>query len=367
MVALGADVGAQTTQLVDIHPARLEDVLGDHRGALGHRVHGQQHRLQVGRQTRVGKGDEVHRPRPVLDRDPEAAGDDLHARPGLGQLVQRDVQVLRHAPPDQDVAARHHRPDRPAARHDPVRDGLVHDRVQTLDADDLQGAGPHAPDRGSHRQQQPAQVDDLGLACRVVDQRRPLGQHGRHQQVLGRADAREVQPDLGPAQPGRPGHDVAVLDLHGCAELDQTGDVHIQRPAADGVAARQRDLGLSAAGDERAEHRDGPADPADQVVVGLVAERRRDLDRHRRRATGDRAPQAADQLRHDRDVQDVGHVGQDRRAFGQQRGGHQLQDAVLGPAHGDLARESRSTGHDEAVHQASLGTQPLPPVLRPAW
>ena len=49
----------------------------------------------------------------------------------------------------------------------------------------------------------------------------------------------------------------------------QPGDVHVQAAGADGVAAGQRHPGGAAAGDQRAEHADRGAHPADQVVVGL--------------------------------------------------------------------------------------------------
>ena len=55
-----------------------------------------------------------------------------------------------------------------------------------------------------------AQVADLGLAGRVVDDRRALGVHGRRQDVLGGADARELERDVGAEQPVGVGLDVAV-------------------------------------------------------------------------------------------------------------------------------------------------------------
>ena len=72
VVAVGAHVGAEPGQLVDEHPARLEDVLGDHRGAVGHGVEREHHGLQVGREARVRQRHDVDGPRPVVHPHPEA-------------------------------------------------------------------------------------------------------------------------------------------------------------------------------------------------------------------------------------------------------------------------------------------------------
>ena len=51
------------------------------------------------------------------------------------------------------------------------------------------------------RDQELAQVGDLGFAGRVVDRRAPVGEHGGGHEVLGRADARELEGDVGAVQP----------------------------------------------------------------------------------------------------------------------------------------------------------------------
>ena len=55
VVAVGAQVGAEPGQLLGEHEPRLEDVLGDHRGARGDRGQRHRERLQVGREARVGQ------------------------------------------------------------------------------------------------------------------------------------------------------------------------------------------------------------------------------------------------------------------------------------------------------------------------
>ena len=73
VVAVHAGVRAEPGQLLDGTEARLEEVLGDHRRALGHGVEGQRERLQVGREARVGQRRHVERRRPRGRRHPEPA------------------------------------------------------------------------------------------------------------------------------------------------------------------------------------------------------------------------------------------------------------------------------------------------------
>ena len=73
VVAVDAGVGAEPGELLDGAEARLEEVLGDHGRALGHRVVGQREGLQVGREARVGQRRDVEGARPPRGgRDPEA-------------------------------------------------------------------------------------------------------------------------------------------------------------------------------------------------------------------------------------------------------------------------------------------------------
>ena len=72
-----------------------------------------------------------------------------------------------------------------------------------LDAVDDDGRRADALDLGAHRVQEVAQVDDLGLAGRVVEHRGALGVDGGHDDVLGGADARELERDVGAPQPRR--------------------------------------------------------------------------------------------------------------------------------------------------------------------
>ena len=67
---------------------------------------------------------------------------------------------------------------------------------------DAQLMAAEAGHPGAHRDQASGQVGDLGLARGIADRRRAVGQHGRQQQVLGGADRRQRQQDVGAAQAG---------------------------------------------------------------------------------------------------------------------------------------------------------------------
>ena len=171
------------------------------------------------------------------------SGSDLHRRAGVGELVQRDGQVVGDGPLDDDVAAGHDRADRPGAGDDPVGHGRVGrpgERASTPSTVIVEVPAPsmRAPIALSIVQRSTISGSRAALSMTVV----PLGQDGRHHQVLGRADRREVQPDRRAGQPGRGGDEEAVLADDRRAEPLQAGDVHVQAAGADGVAAGQRHL-----------------------------------------------------------------------------------------------------------------------------
>ena len=138
-------------------------------------------------------------------------------------------------------------------------------------------------------------VDDLRLAGRVGQPGATGGEDRGAEDVLGRAHAREVQPDVAAVQPVRRlGDEVAVGHVHRRAERLQARGVQVEPARADRVAAGHGDVGLAAAGHERAEDGDRGAQRPDQVVVGPVADplRHVDLDHAGVRVVVDRAARA---------------------------------------------------------------------------
>ena len=117
-----------------------------------------------------------------------------------------------------------------------------------------------------------------------------LGEHGGGQDVLGGADARELERDVGAVQAVGGRLDVAVAELERRAHRLEPGEVHVDRPGAEVVAAGHRQLHVAEAGEQRAEHVDRGADALDQLVrrdrreVAVVGEREPAACRARRSA-----------------------------------------------------------------------------------
>ena len=156
--------------------------------------------------------------------------------------------------------------------------------------------------------------------------------------------------DVGAVQPVGGRLDLAVAELERRAHRLQPGDVHVDRPGAEVVAAGHRQAHPAAAGEQRAEHVDRRPDALDELVRARPASRSPSL---RRRSTpGDRRPTTADadrlqQLAEDRHVDDRRHVRQLVLAVGEDRRRHQLEHGVLGAR----ARRSCRAARRRAAHE----------------
>ena len=102
-----------------------------------------------------------------------------------------------------------------------------------------QAGGADALQLGAHGGQEGAQVADLGLPCGVLDDGGALGRHRRHEHVLGRPHAGELEGDVGAHQPVAAALQVAVLQVEHRSQLGQAPQVDVDRPGSEVVAARQ--------------------------------------------------------------------------------------------------------------------------------
>ena len=248
-------------------------------------------------------------------------------------------------------AARHQQ----RARFEPVGHDLAVARGELVDAFDLDRGRARADHLRTHAVEERGEVGDLGLACRVLDHGAALGEDGRAHQVLGRADAGEFE-DVPRAREavGVRVHE-AVLDLDARTHCFQPPQVHVDLAAADEITAGQRHPRFAAPGDERAEDVERGAHQRDQLVrrfraqlgagvdPDLVAGQQLDLGADR-----------AQQVGHDLEVADDGHVVERGDAGREQRGGHLLGAGVLRRARDrDPAVERPARADAERRHEPS--------------
>src|SRR5450631_3336553 len=353
VMAIDPRLRTEAGELLNGAKARLEDVLGNHRAAAGHRVVDEGEGLQVGRKPWVGQGGDVERRWTPRCCHPEPAISHRDVRTSIGQQVQGRAHVCRHRTDHFHVTTGRGSGERPGTCRDTVGHHLVGDGVQGADALHHDHRCSGALDPGTHLGQERGDVDDLRLARSVCHGGPAVGQHRGHQDVLGSADAGEAQPDVATMQSMRRlGDEVPVVDVHRGPQRLEPGGVHVQAARSDRVTARDRNVRPAAPGYQRAEHADGGSQCPDQLVVGAVHDRLGDieLDDPGLRIVVNGAPEASQQLGHDRHVNDCRHIAQPRPAHRQQGPRHQLQSAVLGPDDRHLSPEAGATDHTKPLH-----------------
>jgi hypothetical protein len=154
-------------------------------------------------------------------------------------------------------------------------------------------------------------------------------------------------------------------------------DQEVDRPRADGTAARQRHAGLAHAGEEGPEHPEAGAHARDELIgcggvddgAGVEAH---GLPRqfHLARALagdGDVDAVIAEDARQQRDVGEARHISQRQHVFGQQTRDHQGQCGILRAGNRNDALKRRTAGDLDAVHVLSFeGAAARSPEVRPA-
>ena len=184
----------------------------------------------------------------------EAVGGRRDLQPHLAELHHHGLDVVDARTEQRGVATGDADGHEQRAGLDAVGHDLAHDRLELLDALDHQRGRARAVDLGAHAVEHVGEVGDLGLAGRVLDHGLALGQDRGGEQVLGGADAREVEHHARTGEPVGAGLDEAVhhveLDAH---RLEPT-EVHVELAVADVVAAGHRDAapGRSAPATDRA-------------------------------------------------------------------------------------------------------------------
>eukprot|EP01137_Pigoraptor_chileana_P029746 Opistho-2@15329 len=356
------DARAQAHHLVHVHEAVLEDGLGDHRGAARDHVQGHELGLHVGREAGVFGGAEALRlqvvVRGALRADADAVGLGHDGAAGVAQLVDHGVEVVAARMAQEGLAARGRHGAQEGAGLDAVGHHGVLAAVQLLDALDADVAGAVAFDLRAHADQHFGQVDDLGLLRGVLEQRLALGQRGGHEEVLGAGDGDHVGQDARALQPraalGQARDHVAVLDHDLGAHRLQALDVLVDRPRADGAAARQRHLGMAEARQQRAQRQHRGAHGLHQFVGGLGIAELAGVQAHGAVVVGlGRHAHVAHQLEHGRHVLQARHVVQHHGLVGQQRRAQLGQRGVLGAGNEHFAAKLTPAANQKFVHEGS--------------
>jgi hypothetical protein len=359
VVPLGADVRAHSPELVDVSEAPLEQVLGHDRDTVGHCEHRDKQRLVVGGHTGVRQCGDVDRPEPAPRSGPQAVRSLVDLDAHRAELADEHLHVVVAAVFHDHLAAGDGHAGHEGAGDDAVGDHRVAPGFQRLDAGDLEARRAGAADRRAHRVEVVGQVAHLGLAGRVLDDGRPLGQRGRHHQIVGRRVARVVEDDPGPDEPG-----THPAGLHGPLDEAVTGDevrphvrepvyVEVDRPRTEVVTSGHRQPGVATARQQWAEHHDRRPHLVDELIgrFGRKPVGRRDVDDEDISLASDTDAKRAQHVRHDLHVDDVRHVAQLVTPLGEQAGGHQLQRRVLGAPRPHRARKGTVRANDEPVHR----------------
>ena len=146
---------------------------------------------------------------------------------------------------------------------------------------------------------------------------------------------------------------MGALEAH--AQGLQPGDVHVDGPGPEVVAARQGDARPPAAGEHGAQHDDRGPHLLDEGVRRLGRDVVADVDGER--VVLDAAHVGADgqqQVAHDLDVHDVGDVAEHEVAGRHEAGRHQLQGRVLGALDAHAALERRAAPNHDLIHALSM-------------
>ena len=352
------DPGAHPDELVDEEETALEHLLEDEHGAVRLRRRHDRDRGQVGRERGPGAVLDLRdlAAEVVLDLEPLARRDahgrlphlDLDAEPRERRQDREQIPGLDVL--DRDVAAGGGREADEAADLDVLGSDAPVAAVQLGDAVDAEDVRLDPLDLGAERDEEAAEVLDVRLAGGVADHRLALGEHRRHDDVLGRHHARLVEEDRLAAQPRR-AHLEAAVDLDLDAELGEAVDVRVEPATPDHVAAgRRHDRGAEAR-EQRTGEQEGRADAAAQLLVelGLVHPGRVDPDLVLAEPVGV-GTDVDQELDHRLHVADAGHVRQLHRLRGEHRGGQDRQRTVLVSGGTDGATERFPALDDEGLH-----------------
>ena len=141
--------------------------------------------------------------------------------------------------------------------------------VQPVDALHFDGGRALARNLRAHPAQALRQIDNLGLACGIFDQRRALGQGRGHQHVFRGPYTGKPQRHPRTPQPATgDGMQIAVFQFNLGPQRLKRRDVDIHWPCANGTAPRQRHHSVMFPRQQWPQHQIGRPHLAHNVIVG---------------------------------------------------------------------------------------------------
>ncbi len=125
---------------------------------------------------------------------------------------------------------------------------------ECLNALDGNRVGPGALDHGAHGNQTVGKIHHFGLARRILDDARTLGQRCRHHEILGAGHSNEIHYQSRALESLGAGPYEATLHLNIGTHLGQTVNVQIDRSRSYCAAARQRHQRFAVTRQKRTQH-----------------------------------------------------------------------------------------------------------------
>ncbi len=249
-----------------------------------------------------------------------------------------------------DLAANRAHRGQQGPRLDAVGDHRVFSSAKASDTIHADVAGARAADAAAQGIEEVLQIDDLRFLGGIADERGPLSEGRRHHQVLGGADAREVQVDL-PSPQARSLRVNVPAPLANCRPHSlQARQVQVDGSKADGTASRVRNPDPTHPAEERSHEEDGRPHLPHKLVRHLVAVQRISPDHQRPPATrealvADVCSQASQNLLHHRRVPQARSIQYHALGPRQQAGGQDRQGSVLCAVHPYLSPQAHAAPH----------------------
>ena len=337
-----------------MHETVFKDRLANDRRPVGQAHQRHELGLQIGRETRIGRGLHVDGPDRAIAHDTHGGLTLLNRHAGLPQIRPQRLIMRRNHAGQGDIAARRSRRHGIGAGLDTVGHHRPYRGLERRDALNRDRAGARAGDLRAHGIQAIGQVLNLRLARAILQLRCALRQHRCQHGVLGRAHRDKRKDDMAALEPARRclGQHIAFFQRDPGAQCLHGFQVQVDRARADGAATRQGDFRLALARQKRAKHVEGGAHLAHQIIGRCRARKVR--SREAQPVAGllfSLHAQMGQKVRHEARIRQARHVFQEQLAFGQQACRHQLQSRVLRAGNLNGAGKWLFPANDDAIHE----------------